>query len=84
MKTTPSMIRFIACLAISAAATGWAQIVPRNLPIVRPPVLHVDVRANEKPMTIDSYSVDAQVNGLFASVRTLIVFGNPNSRVLEG
>ena len=53
-------------------------------PIVRPPVLHVDVRANEKPMTIDSYSVDAQVNGLFASVRTLIVFGNPNSRVLEG
>ena len=103
MKTTPSMIRFIACLAISAASTGWADLVPRNPPprppigvpppvpapmptppIVRPPVLHVDVRANEKPMTIDSYSVDAQVNGLFASVRTLIVFGNPNSRVLEG
>ena len=35
-------------------------------------------------MTIDSYSVDAQVNGLFATVRTLIVFGNPNGRVLEG
>ena len=35
-------------------------------------------------MTIDSYSVDAQVNGLFATVRTLIVFGNPNDRVLEG
>ncbi len=53
-------------------------------PIVRPPVLHVDVRADEKPMTVDSYSVEAQVNGLFATVRTLIVFGNPNGRVLEG
>jgi len=66
---------------------GLPPPVPAPLPtppIVRPPVLHVDVRANEKPMTIDSYSVDAQVNGLFASVRTLIVFGNPNSRVLEG
>ena len=53
-------------------------------PPVPPPVLRVNVRENEKPMTIDSFGVDAQVNGLFATVRVLIVFGNPNGRVLEG
>ncbi len=57
---------------------------PINPPPVAPPVLRLDLRADEKPMTIGSYSVDAQVNGLFATVRTLIVFGNPNGRVLEG
>ena len=35
-------------------------------------------------MTVDSYKVDAQVNGLFATISTTIVFGNPNDRVLEG
>ena len=35
-------------------------------------------------MTTDSYAVEAQVNGLFATVSTTIVFGNPNGRVLEG
>ena len=53
-------------------------------PVIPPPILRVSVRENEKPMTVDSYSVDAQVNGLFATVRTLITFGNPNDRVLEG
>ncbi|MBQ3806584.1 MAG: trypsin, partial [Kiritimatiellae bacterium] len=35
-------------------------------------------------MMVDSYAVEAQVNGLFATVSTTIVFGNPNGRVLEG
>ncbi len=53
-------------------------------PDVPAPTLRVNTHQNEKPMTIDTYGVDAQVNGLFATVRTLIVFGNPNDRVLEG
>ena len=53
-------------------------------PDIPAPTLRVNTRQDEKPMTIDTYGVDAQVNGLFATVRTLIVFGNPNDRVLEG
>ena len=57
--------------------------IPAPTP-VPPPVLHVNTRVDEKPMTVDSYTVEAQVNGLFATVSTTIVFGNPNGRVLEG
>lgn len=53
-------------------------------PPVPPPVIRVNTRADEKPVTTDSYAVEAQVNGLFATVSTTIVFGNPNGRVLEG
>ena len=56
-------------------------IVPRPLP---PPTIVVNTRDDEKPMTVEAYKVDAQVNGLFATVSTTITFGNPNGRVLEG
>ena len=56
---------------------------PPPLPIT-PPMLGIRLRENEKPVSLTSYTVDAQVNGLFATVRTMIVFSNPNSRVLEG
>jgi len=49
-------------------------------PVVRPPRLDAD----EKPPEIESYSVEARVNGAFASVSALIVVANPNSRALEG
>ena len=58
--------------------------IPVPPPPVPPPVIHVSTRADEKPMMVDSYAVEAQVNGLFATVSTTIVFGNPNGRVLEG
>ena len=69
--------------AISLSAAEERNIVPRPQP-VPPPVIRVLTRSDEKPMSIDSYKVDAQVNGLFATVSTTITFGNPNSRVLEG
>ena len=69
--------------AISLSAAEERSIVPRPQP-VPPPVIRVLARSDEKPMSIDSYKVDAQVNGLFATVSTTITFGNPNGRVLEG
>ena len=76
-------------LTIAAALSCAATSVPREpeppRPVrVPPPTLNVTVRPEEKPMTVDSYKVDAQVNGLFATVSTTISFGNPNGRVLEG
>ena len=53
-------------------------------PVIPPPTINVSVRGNEKPMTVARYAVDAQVNGLFATVSTTISFANPNGRVLEG
>jgi tetratricopeptide (TPR) repeat protein len=53
-------------------------------PVVPPPTINVSVRDSEKPMTVARYAVDAQVNGLFATVSTTIAFANPNGRVLEG
>ena len=76
-----------AAITLLAAPSAAAQSV-RNLPLmppVAPPVLNImNLRERERPMAITSYSVDAEVNGLFATVRTLIVFSNPNGRVLEG
>ncbi len=62
-----------------------ADVAIRPMPQpVPPPVVHAAVRSEEKPVSIHSYAVDAQVNGLFATVSTTIVFANPNGRVLEG
>ena len=69
--------------AISLSAAEERTIAPRPAP-VPPPVIRVLTRSDEKPMSINSYKVDAQVNGLFATVSTTITFGNPNGRVLEG
>ncbi len=70
----------------SAANTVPARMPGRPIPppTVPPPAIRVNTRANEKPMTVNAYSIDAQVNGLFATVSTTISFGNPNKRVLEG
>ena len=95
----PMAITALAAMAAYALLTSAADAVPppgrpsapyRTImppvppPVIPPPVIHVNTRTNEKPMTVDSYAVDAQVNGLFATVSTTIAFGNPNGRVLEG
>ncbi len=41
------------------------------------------VAAQEKPVSIASYAVEAKVSGAFATVRTLIVVENQNGRPLE-
>lgn len=74
----------------SGAPDSNRAVIPAPLPPpppprpVTPPMLGVGLRENEKPVSLVSYTVEAQVNGLFATVRTMIVFSNPNSRVLEG
>ena len=79
-----------ALLAVAALVnlSGGAKTIPDPRPFppapVPPPIIRFTPRANEKPMTVERYSVDAQVNGLFATVSTTISFGNPNGRVLEG
>ena len=96
-KFIPATFKFLIALAALAPLSGSADVVPRPRPTVvpsphreppvlpvPPPVLRVNIRANEKPMTVDSYKLDAQVNGLFATVSTTLVFGNPNGRILEG
>ncbi|MGN0847151.1 MAG: VIT domain-containing protein [Kiritimatiellia bacterium] len=72
-------------LALAACVVGAIaqDVVPRRpLPpvIVRP----VDLRADEKPTTVDAWDVDARVNGAFATVTTEFTIGNPNDRPLEG
>ena len=82
-----------ATFAVSAALPEPATDVPHAQPSGRrlpsppplpPPALHIETRPGERPMTVDSYSVDARVDGLFAAVSVSITFGNPNGRVLEG
>lgn len=53
---------------------------PAVPPIVRP----VGLRADEKPVDVTEWRVDARVNGAFAVVKTTIVVGNSNGRALEG
>ena len=93
MKTNfplrPFFVKALVILTLGVLSFGTvnADVVPmprRPHPPLPPPILHVNMRANEKPLTVDSYKLDAQVNGLFATVSTTLVFGNPNGRVLEG
>ena len=77
----------ISLLAETEVSSPGEISTPRPFPQppdILAPILRVDRQQDEKPITINSFSIDAQVNGLFATVRTLIVFGNPNDRVLEG
>ncbi len=61
------------------------SVVPRPLPPLPPPVIRpVNVRADEKPVSIASYAVEARVAGAFATVRASITVSNPNGRPLEG
>ena len=64
-----------------AAALGQKAVPPQ--PPEPPPVPAIEVKSGE-PMGIESYAVEAEVRGLFATVATTIVFRNPNDRVLEG
>ena len=85
----------IVLLLAIASAMGFADVlVPQRRPPVRPtPIVDPPApptiasprkSADEKPPTIESYSVEARVNGAFASARVLMVVANPNDRVLEG
>ncbi len=71
------------------AASVWGVIVPvprpHPVPPILPPIVRpVDLRADEKPTTVDEWNVDARVNGAFATVTTEFTIGNPNGRPLEG
>ena len=83
------MKRLAAVLALAAVArVGWGQgLVPVDEPVVQqiPPIIRpVSLRADEKPMTVDAWTVDARVSGAFATVSTEFAVGNPNGRALEG
>ena len=77
-------ITFLLPLMVAAAALAQMR-EPHPEPSVPPPVVRpVNLRADEKPTAIASYSVEARVAGAFATVRALIVVENPNARPLEG
>ena len=77
-------------------ALGWVAwcaaqaITPARMPLPEPPeppvlpIRPINLRLNEKPLTLQEYSVEAKVSGVFATVRTVLVVGNPNNRALEG
>ena len=80
--------------ALFAAVCGAQAVVPEpagptrmpdpDLPRVRPIIRPVNLRPDEKPVEVTEWTVDARVSGAFATVKTLIVIGNPNGRALEG
>jgi len=87
MKNATMLFAALAVAALSADV----MIPPRPPrpepvpPVLRPPVVNTPrLGADEKPPVIESYSVEARVNGALALVRALIVIANPNARALEG
>ena len=66
-------------VALSAAAK---DIVPQPLP---PPVIRVvDIRADEKPVSVEKTEATVEENTFFKRVRTTFTFTNPNARVMSG
>ena len=81
------MKSILAAISILVAMTGLAQMrtPPVEPHVLPPPVIRpVNIRADEKPVAVASYAVEARVAGAFATVSALIVVENPNSRPLEG
>lgn len=82
------MERMTTVFAVAATLAGWGQDrAPVDEPISQPipPIIRpVNLRADEKPMSVDAWTVDARVSGAFATVSTEFAVGNPNGRVLEG
>lgn len=73
------------CCSLLFALSAWAQVPvpPPDMPI--PPVVRpVDLRADEKPTTVEAWHVEARVSGVFATVTTAFTVRNPNARPLEG
>ena len=68
--------------AVLVAQDREPAVVPPRQPA--PTIRSVSPRADEKPIAIASYAVEARVAGAFASVRTSITVSNPNERPLEG
>ena len=70
---------FATTVALSAAAK---DIVPQPLP---PPVIRVvDIRADEKPVSVEKTEATVEENTFFKRVRTTFTFTNPNARVMSG
>ncbi len=84
MKNTCALVSCLFALILSAQDRE-PSVVPRPLPPLPPPVIRpVNIRADEKPVSIASYAVEARVAGAFATVRAAITVSNPNGRPLEG
>lgn len=70
---------------VMSAQEREPSVVPRPFPPLPPPVIRpTNLRADEKPVVIASYAVEARVAGAFATVRAAISVSNPNGRPLEG
>ncbi len=70
--------------ALALALGAGAVVVPVVRPVVRPVIRSVDLRADEKPTTVEAWHVEARVSGVFATVTTAFTVRNPNARPLEG
>ena len=66
--------------SIGAALVLALRVGAEEVPVVRP----VDLRADEKPTTVEAWHVEARVSGVFATVTTAFTVRNPNARPLEG
>ena len=66
--------------SFGAALVLALRVGAEEVPVVRP----VDLRADEKPTTVEAWHVEARVGGVFATVTTAFTVRNPNARPLEG
>ena len=79
------MRTWVCSLSLLFAVSGWARlpVPPSNMPA--PSVVRtVDVRADESPVSVAAWHVEARVGGAFATVTTSFTVHNPNARPLEG
>ena len=86
-KTVPLVVAMAAASILADVIAPPRNPPPRrepSVPVMPPTVSTPRLAADEKPPEIASYSVEARVNGAFASVRAFMVISNPNGRAIEG
>ena len=77
------MRAWVCCLSLLFAVSGWAQlpVPPPDMP--PPPVVRtVDVRADETPVSVAAWHVEARVGGAFATVTTWFERDRPRAMLV--
>ena len=66
------------------ATTNAQEKSPAPFPLPPPVVIAPDMRADEKPVAVESVPSVTEENALFRRVRTVFTFTNPNARAMSG
>lgn len=72
------------CLYLLACCVSVAQTASLRPAVLPPPLMKVECRGEERPVSISRVEIKSRVLDFLAETEVTLVFHNPNARVMEG